>query len=227
MLSDVSVDCPYKDKMSAAFLWAVLATCMYPIGLPTFMYWTLNSFGIPALAKKRLDNAILSQLLQVYRHHNQRSLLNFIAQFVGVGLEGSIEEFRGTSRETVLRERAETMFQHASGGEVSLTYEMLINYLDEIGISGEHEEELQDLMLNFDDDGNGTLEIDEFCVSSVTFKSVVLVFTASNVPDQQIRGYCDAQEMIKDIVLHASQISGHESLETLDERQLELLCRVP
>ena len=213
--------------MSAPFIWALVATCLYPIGLPAFMYWSLHSFGIPTLAKKRLNNAILSQLVQLYRHYTRRSLLTKIAQFVGVGLEGSSEEFGGSSREITLRERSELMFQHASGGKVSLTYEMIMNYLDEIDISGEHEEELQDLMLKFDDDGNGTLEIEEFCVSSVTFKCVVLVFAASNVPDQQIRGCCDAQEMIMDVVLHASQITGHESLETLDERQLELLCRVP
>ena len=193
LLKDVSVRCPYSDKTSAPFLWAVLATCMYPIGLPAFMYWSLHSFGIPALAKKRMDNAILHQLLQVYKHHTHRSLLNKISYFVGVGSDGSSQK----SHEKVLRERVESMFQHASGGEVSLTFEKLMNYLDEIGISGEHEEEVQVLMLKFDDDGNGTLEIDEFF------------------------------EMIKDVVLHASTISGHETLESLDEQQLELLCRVP
>jgi len=54
------------------------------------------------------------------------------------------------------------VFDGASGGQEAVTREGLMQYLQSRGITGQHEDEVEVLFSQFDDDGNGQLEWDEF-----------------------------------------------------------------
>lgn len=57
------------------------------------------------------------------------------------------------------------MFDSACRGErEDIDYPTLVNYLKELGVQNDHEEEIAQAMLAADQDGNGTLDREEFSV---------------------------------------------------------------
>lgn len=153
---DLTTPCPLDDKTSSVFLWAVLGSMMYPLGVPVLMYMALKRFGVARLAKKKNDNAVLHQMLMLLKEEISKTLSAKIAAFVGASAKGSVQ--------TVVQERATMMFNQASGGSASLSFEGFNDFLHRVGITGDYTEEIQQLMFSYDDDANGTLELPEFLV---------------------------------------------------------------
>jgi hypothetical protein len=139
---DVSIPCPVDDKGGEVFGWAVLATILYPAGVPLFIYLVMRHYGVPAIARRRMDNAVLTEMLHKYQHLCSDTVVARIATYVGGAGEG------------VLERRAWQMFDGARGGQAdveSISFDMLLRFLGDIGIHGGHKDELQDLMTSFDD----------------------------------------------------------------------------
>lgn len=51
-----------NDNSSEAFLWVVFATCLFPLGIPAFMYLILRMNKVPRMAQNRTDDAVLLQV---------------------------------------------------------------------------------------------------------------------------------------------------------------------
>lgn len=64
---DMSVLCPYDHKTGSIFIWSIIATVLYPIGVPCLILFVLHWFRIPAMARKKADDALLRALIVVYK----------------------------------------------------------------------------------------------------------------------------------------------------------------
>eukprot|EP00961_Rhodomonas_salina_P158786 2137517-Rhodomonas_salina.1 len=63
----MSVLCPYDHKTGSIFIWSIIATVLYPIGVPCLILFVLHWFRIPAMARKKADDALLRALIVVYK----------------------------------------------------------------------------------------------------------------------------------------------------------------
>mmetsp|Transcript_3588 Transcript_3588/g.7259 ORF Transcript_3588/g.7259 Transcript_3588/m.7259 type:complete len:1072 (+) Transcript_3588:1669-4884(+) len=187
--TDVKEPCPLDDKLSPTFAWACACLCMYPLGVPLFIFVVMRHFRVGELAATKINNAVLREMLFKYKEFTARSLVSKIAGYVGAGGD-----------ERVLEERTTQMFLGAcreSSSAASLDIADFVAYLRTIGIVGNHQEEVENLIRVYDDDGNGTLELDEF------------------------------REMIQQIVHIASEITGFEIMDDIGDAQLDKLCSFP
>lgn len=157
LFSDLSVECPNEDKSSLLFLWTAGSVALYPVGLPLLILCILYMYNVPKLARSKEDKQVLQEMVVLYQQVLRKTLSSQIASFVGAG-------FHGHSNEHVVVQRAEVMFVQASRGASSISFDMLSQYLADIGVVGKLEAEVQELMISFDEDGNGTLELPEFLV---------------------------------------------------------------
>ncbi len=51
LASDLRMLCPYFDPRGALFVWTVISTALYPIGIPLIMVFFLYAFDVPRMAR--------------------------------------------------------------------------------------------------------------------------------------------------------------------------------
>ncbi len=177
-------------------------------------------------------------MLLVYKNNLSNSLSAKVAAFLVSDSQ--------LSQEALLRERAEMMFKEACNGYVSVDFEMFLAFLDNAGITGEYEEEIEHLMSSFDRKRVDRAASDQAMAmfgfdcqhrgqimaaapsSFPSFWCVVFPFplSSSTLPWIVLTAG-DAQEMVRAIVRHSTQFSGSETWESLSSAQLEQLGRIP
>eukprot|EP00961_Rhodomonas_salina_P080080 1076439-Rhodomonas_salina.3 len=170
--ADMSEPCPTLSTNNLDFAWMCLAAALYPLGTPLLMYISMVRFGVPRCAKRKINDAILSEMLKKYREIIANTLWGKIANYIGAG--------NNTGEDAVLKQRAEQMFDAcfefahahldpgASRGELAVSADQFLQYLDFIGVSGKHKEEVESFMQRFDEDGSGLLDKTEFAVLHTT-----------------------------------------------------------
>eukprot|EP00961_Rhodomonas_salina_P297020 3936872-Rhodomonas_salina.6 len=111
-------------------------------------------FKVPELAQTKIDDATLHQMVVLYKDDIEKSLVSKIAAFVGgVGEDRS---------EAVVKHRAQLMFNQARGDAAEVSYAAFVRCLDQNGITDPDDDEVEELMFVFDDNDNGTLDLQEF-----------------------------------------------------------------
>eukprot|EP00961_Rhodomonas_salina_P199050 2684917-Rhodomonas_salina.4 len=83
--ADLAEECPWKHPGSATFIWTVITSLIYPIGIPVFMYWQLYKTSIPQLAAKKYDDAVLHEMLIQYKEHMSGTVYRELALNIGGG----------------------------------------------------------------------------------------------------------------------------------------------
>lgn len=80
-------------------------------------------------------------MVRVYKHALSQTLSAKIAAFIG----------GADSVSSAVEHRAEMMFQKAAKGSQSIDFSLFVRLLQDIGIDGNHEEEIEEFMISFDD----------------------------------------------------------------------------
>eukprot|EP00961_Rhodomonas_salina_P298983 3938564-Rhodomonas_salina.1 len=172
---------------------------MYPLGIPLFFYGILRIFKIPEMVRKKRNNAILHEVIGKYKKMTSQTLTGRIAAYVG----------GNNHNKKMADQRSKQMFKGASrieGVEVEVTGPRFCEYLREIGIRGDHEEDIEDLVKAFDADFNGRLDLTEFRVSG---RVAFLILP----------------KMIQKILELELAVTGMETTDDITSQQLEALCR--
>ncbi len=96
---------------------------MYPVGIPVFILGILYLLRIPAMARRKTDEAILAEMLHKFKKTMSPSLAAKVAEYVG-----SAGAQHGTKHsQRVLLSRAQAMFTGATeNGRGMLSSEALI-----------------------------------------------------------------------------------------------------
>lgn len=168
--ADLEEPCPLDRPASAAFALAMLACLLFPAGVPLFFLAALRKFNVPVLAKEKHDNAILKAMLGVYLHTRSSTCVGHIAGYVGLKEESPVLPQRARDMfETALQcgpfTSNSTSASRATENPTSVSREMLERFLTDVGVEGDHGEEIEDLVGCFDQNQSGGLEWDEFLVS--------------------------------------------------------------
>eukprot|EP00961_Rhodomonas_salina_P085434 1147522-Rhodomonas_salina.3 len=62
----MALDCPTDDR-GPIFVWSTVATILFPFGIPCFTLVVMWYFGIPELARKKVEGAVLEALLLKFK----------------------------------------------------------------------------------------------------------------------------------------------------------------
>ena len=159
LAADLLEPCPWDAKhrnSSMIFVWSVISTILYPIGIPVLLLSGLVYLQVPRLARAGRAEAIFQQMLDVYLKQRDKSLSSKIAAYVG-GLKADVNCVSEVKR------RGIALFSEVScDGEYEVSSTRMLEWLNTIGISGDvEEEELDELFVEFDKDRNGILDQDE------------------------------------------------------------------
>ena len=150
--------CPWDSRVRndpAIFIWSVISTILYPIGIPVMLFSCLLYLEVPKLANTAKAEAIFQQMLDLYIKQRDKTVSSRIASYVG-------GQKADGSNLAVVECRAVDMFSEVScNGEYDVTSKRLLEWLSTIGITGNEEEEVDELFLQFDEDHNGVLDQDE------------------------------------------------------------------
>jgi len=157
LLHNLEESCPYDSPTSVMFIWTVVATFMYPIGIPLGIFLLLLYLGVPQMVRQKQGEAIFHQILQLYVHARHNTVGSKIALYVGGGGEHGV-----TSSYSIIEDRTENLYRDLSqDGAVQVDSQRLFSFLRSIGISGQDEDDVHSLFVFFDNDGNGELDLAE------------------------------------------------------------------
>ena len=113
LVADVGQACPLDAKRSALFGWLVAATCLFPLGIPALMLAILWRFGVPRIARRKRDKAVLHCMLEACREHLAHTATGRLAAYVGMGEHSEGPHHVRAAKpavNVVVQERARQMF---------------------------------------------------------------------------------------------------------------------
>jgi len=170
--------CPTDHPESWTFMLGVLMVVLYPVGILLVFFWLLRVYGIPHMSQFKLDETVVSSLVAFYKKSQSDTLAVKVALEIGgaasLGIEDSTSRDDSGSRSgrsetdeqlasSQFKARVKLLYEGATeGGKVELNAARLRHYVHQLGIRGANERQLDSLFDAYDDDGNGTLECDEF-----------------------------------------------------------------
>ena len=159
LAADLHEPCPWDAQhrnSSMIFVWSVISTILYPIGIPVLLLSSLIYLQVPRLARAGQAEAIFQQMLDLYIRLRDKTVSARIAAYVG----GQKADANCVAE---VKRRAIALFSELScNGEYEVSSTRMLEWLGTIGISGDgQEEELDELFVEFDEDRNGILDQDE------------------------------------------------------------------
>jgi len=188
LVADLSELCPYNDWGSITLWWSIIFCVIVPLGIPLSTLFVLWWFRIPQMATFKRENGLFREMVQKFRVQTETTLAFRLVSYIGGGK--CILEDRA-----LMEERARRIFDAATQeGSVTITHERMLEYLDQIGLHGDHSQDLTSLMLLFDSNDDGSLDWDEFWV------------------------------MVQTLMYKESLILGTETMKTIQDEALDELC---
>ena len=156
---DQNEACPWdsRERGNPIFVFTVIATILYPIGVPVGLYMVLVRLDVPRLARYGEGEAILQHMIGLYVKLRNSTAASRLAVYVG----GQTHESSAATKDAVVANRARHWFMELScDGTREVTVDRLFEWMAEMGIGGHGggQVEVQALFAEFDGDGNGTLD---------------------------------------------------------------------
>ena len=166
--------CPTDHPGSWTFILGLLMVIMYPVGILLVFVWLLQVYQIPRMSQFKLDETVVSGLVAFYKKSQADTLAFKLA--LEIGGAASLETPENVSNShsgrsemdaqlagSQFKARVKLMYEGATeGGKVELNATRLRHYVHQLGVRGANECQLDSLFVAYDDDGNGTLDCDEF-----------------------------------------------------------------
>jgi hypothetical protein len=155
LVAELTVECPQNKLLSPLFLWTLVTTLIFPIGIPIVIYLVLRWEKVPQMAKEKREDAIFLQLTQLYSRVTSMSLSSKVrASFDCDHRNHNPEAHKVTE-----------MFQQFGSTEGTITIHGFRSFLKHQGVSvEEHEQELNDLFSVHGVTVPGALTSEEFQV---------------------------------------------------------------
>jgi hypothetical protein len=134
--------CPVDHITSIEFLWTIVSTAVYPLGIPLGIYLLLLYLKVPQMAKRKEGEAMFRQMLDIYVTARLNTIGSKIALYVG-GQGGSKQSA------DIIKQRNAQLYQAVSrhGTEV-VNSQRLLAWFQSVGISGDDPEEVKEKILH-------------------------------------------------------------------------------
>jgi len=85
-------ECPIQHKTSLVFLLSVAASALYPRGIPALLFALLWIYHIPRMAAKKVDDALVTAMVAIYKQGQAVSVGSVIAHHLGADSPDQVEE---------------------------------------------------------------------------------------------------------------------------------------
>jgi len=118
LTADLSEPCPILDKSGAIFQLAVLAIVLYPVGVPVILTAVLYSQGVPRMAQKKADKALLRALINLYKQKTSTADAELLSRYLGTTTKSSEQkdgEVALLVRSATFRRRVDALYQAEFG----------------------------------------------------------------------------------------------------------------
>eukprot|EP00293_Proteomonas_sulcata_P001126 CAMPEP_0184319656 /NCGR_PEP_ID=MMETSP1049-20130417/109750_1 /TAXON_ID=77928 /ORGANISM="Proteomonas sulcata, Strain CCMP704" /LENGTH=772 /DNA_ID=CAMNT_0026639883 /DNA_START=231 /DNA_END=2549 /DNA_ORIENTATION=- len=166
LVANLAVDCPLDSDDRGAFVWSVIATLLFPVGVPVGIVCVLLYFGVPRLARKKYNDALLQSMIAKYKKLGDGRVLTNFAKFLTYDYIGDHRKYLDE-----LRVKAIHIFDDCCNSQGRLSSTNLRDYFPTVGVTGTHEEELLIWFGIFALDSDGFLDIERFQEFIITVAS--------------------------------------------------------
>jgi|NorSeaMetagenome_1021524.scaffolds.fasta_scaffold52999_2 hypothetical protein len=173
--ADLNEPCPWKrsERESWIFVWSTVSVVLYPIGMPVLVLALLVHLELPRLARFAQGEAIFQQMITTYIKQRNQTVCCRIATWVG----GQKDD---AQPQADLVERAAQLFRDVSDhGKHAVTSTRFLDWLTgdvtgDYSISSSDREEMEQIFLHFDEDGNGALDESEILQVSIPYANTLV-----------------------------------------------------
>eukprot|EP00286_Rhodomonas_abbreviata_P008626 CAMPEP_0181331672 /NCGR_PEP_ID=MMETSP1101-20121128/24640_1 /TAXON_ID=46948 /ORGANISM="Rhodomonas abbreviata, Strain Caron Lab Isolate" /LENGTH=744 /DNA_ID=CAMNT_0023441175 /DNA_START=126 /DNA_END=2361 /DNA_ORIENTATION=- len=157
--------CPVGDRSSVLFWWGIASLVIYPVGIPVFICQSLVRFNIPQMARTIRHDAMLQELVRLWKSASQTYVEAQIAAYFRNADSGAGDKAKLSAY--LVRKMFDDATEH---GKFPLSHQTLHKHLQNLGLcSSEHKDEVVRLLAPFDPFQEGVLEYPEFweCIQAV------------------------------------------------------------
>jgi hypothetical protein len=197
MTEDFRLACPSADSMIS--LYSAGAFLLYPFGIPLFMNIVLRYNNIAKIVADKVDKAYFDAMLALYCKRACPLEAQCFARLVGsADKETDLEEFKRQARhafQKIIRQQQKWGIEPEKGKEELLLDKLLARVIDQRQNANQNQEakesggepamtgvslfDLCSYMKKHDENGDGSIDFDEFLVMIEEARSLANIFTGS------------------------------------------------
>ena len=74
LASDLREVCPLFEQRQFLFVWTVIATLLFPVGIPLLMLWSLYQFKVPCMSRQKTEAEALSGMLAKFQEDHKAAV---------------------------------------------------------------------------------------------------------------------------------------------------------
>lgn len=137
---DLRAPCPSNSPGSVEFLWPLITTLMFPVGIPLVVYYALRSSGIPGLAKKKVRDATLKQMILKHRELSVHMVETKIASRLNLLATAAPESAKDPTR---------VVFERVRDDRGQVSCQMLLNYFQNSGVFHENRDVFESMFQHY------------------------------------------------------------------------------
>jgi hypothetical protein len=76
LANDLRLACPYFEQREFLFGWTVVATLLFPVGIPALMLWCLHRFQVPRMAREKTEREALNGMIAKFQEDHKADILD-------------------------------------------------------------------------------------------------------------------------------------------------------
>ena len=76
LANDLRLKCPMFEPAGFLFAWAVVCTVIFPFGVPVLMLGSLYYFGVPQMARAKVEREMLNAMLAKFQADHRRRIMD-------------------------------------------------------------------------------------------------------------------------------------------------------
>jgi Ca2+-binding EF-hand superfamily protein len=187
-------------------IYAAVFVVLYPIGIPVFLNLACRSMHITAIVREKMNVAKVEAMLALFLRRSCSAQTHRVARLVG-NTDNDTEEF---NRQSELEFKKLLQLQGDKSLEV-LVVERLRSVQTSHGFEGVTLKDLCSFFEQFDADGDGNVDLDEFRLMISTSREATSLFTGS----EELAHLSNAQ--LNALLLYDDWPEKHEGPGDLDE----------
>ena len=74
LANDLRLACPYFNQRELLFVWTVIATILFPVGIPLLMLWSLYHFRVPHMSREKTEREALNGMLAKFQDNHKADI---------------------------------------------------------------------------------------------------------------------------------------------------------
>ena len=158
LANDLRLACPMFAKPGFLFVWTVICTALFPLGIPLLMVWGLYYFQVPQMAREKTEREALNAMLAKFQDDHKQDILDATGVDVSFcALILNAIDRRTTDVWQYFSRRGAVNLEVFTDVLVDMHRELLLQYEE-----AQLREDAAAIFAHFDSDHSGELTLKEF-----------------------------------------------------------------